>query len=98
LIVFRWQFKEDAVIDQLLTWFPGSRHRVVVLWRPWEDQAKDWSRVSENPTTVDSQKRLWDKWIGPRFGPASDFHRLGVEITLVDASGPDYPETAWPRS
>ena len=97
LIVFRWQIKQDAVIDQLLGWFPGSRHRIVVLWRPWEDQVKDLSRVFDKRTSVDSQKRLWASCIDPRFGPTSDFHRHGVEITLVDASDPAYPETTWPR-
>ena len=76
------------MVDQLLEWFPELWHRVLVLWWPWEDQAKDVLRVVGKPASAGSRRRLWEKRIGPRFGPDSDLHRDGAETGTVDPLWP----------
>lgn len=98
----QWQIATDSLVEELRTKQPQAEHRVVVLWRPWEQNHADWVRAyaATDPAVASSTpasiERAWTDLILPRFHEGIP-RQLGLRVELVDASTPDYRELEhWP--
>ncbi len=106
-VLWKWQFDNHYYICRLRTRYPLARHRAILLWRPWEDHARDWAKVyhthnrGSQPANITELKRQWRKLLGlwyrdmPDNVLPDDDVRWPLELELGDASTYD-PMEAWP--
>jgi hypothetical protein len=97
-VLHQWQWANDRLIEELVERHPDGRHRIVLLWRPLEEQYRDIQRMygeSWRDTILDLA-RNWEQGITSRFRHEIPT-RLGIEVELVDGSAEGYPRlTDWP--
>ena len=89
-----WQDKSHPWIECLRRTFTEDRHRVVLLWRPWDiHSAAQIDRQNEyKPSPMDLESH-WHDHIVPLF---RGIEATGIEFELVDASTATYERRDWP--
>jgi hypothetical protein len=95
-VIHQWQFVSHAHVNRLKQHAPDARHRIILLWRPYEQQrAVIVERGNWLPfPTVEHLAWGWRAEVVPLFCNA---RQSGFEIELVDTSDFEYrPLTAWP--
>ncbi len=93
-ILHFWQYDHHHWIECLRRTFPGARHRVILLWRPWaEHSATIVARGGSWQPSPGDLERAWHDLYVPRF---RGIEATGVEFELVDASTPLYDPIPWP--
>jgi hypothetical protein len=105
-VLWKWQFANHDYVCRLRRLYPRAEHRAILLWRPWEDHARDWLRAYPNhdkgslPANVAELKRQWRKLLGvwyrdiPDSVLPRDDERQPLEFEWVDASAYN-PLDAW---
>ena len=96
-VIYQWQVATDEIIDQLAERFPDAGHRVILIWRPWHENLRDWVAVYGDSTTDEpSEANIKDWWlevIVPRF--RNDLQARGVPVEIVNAATPGYDRIDW---
>lgn len=97
-VLFFWQYATHEWIAKLKAEFPMARHRVILLWRPWEEHRKaflDPNRLPKERYTADALKWVWKNEIIPRFKEIES--QTGVELELLAVSQDSYNPIPWPE-
>jgi hypothetical protein len=101
VVLYQWQHKNHELIGQLYSRFPDCEHRVVLIWRPWEEHWNDYRQkhratAERAKHSVQTLKCHWRTEIRPRFEELQNETRIRIE--LVNGSSPRYDRLDhWPE-
>jgi hypothetical protein len=97
--VFRWQFDDHEQIPDLHSRFPNGRHRVVLIWRSWIENAVNRKGHGHDDVAGDAiEGKLQNRWktfFVPEFSTDGEIHRAGVGVDLVDGRTEAYRSIDW---
>ena len=110
-IVYRWQWVEKKfrpeggqltgyeVIQCLRSFFPEANHRVILLWRNWDDHERQRRKVQEGLPPSQRSKypvhSTWNRKILPLFGPEGTIEQSGLHVELFEARAESYHQMEW---
>jgi hypothetical protein len=97
-VLIKWQFMDHYWIEVLKKRVPSAQHRVILLWKPFDDhladlmarQAKQ-GRIEWKPGPGELEREWYEKLV-PLFG---DIHLRGIRCELVHGRTHE-PLTDWP--
>jgi hypothetical protein len=96
-VLYQWQIATDNLIDELHDRFPASGHRVILVWRPWDQHLADWiATYGDEMVGQPSIGVLTDWWrdvIIPRF--RNDLAGRGWPVEIVNGASPGYERLDW---
>lgn len=96
VIIFKWQYRDENLIEMLCEAFPKAKHRAIVCWRPLNQRLAS-ARQQFRGKNERQEVRLWRKNVRDKFSHGKEVPKIGVHVELVDASTKEYaPLENWP--
>ena len=99
-VLHQWQSKHHHVVAELREQNPTCEHRIVLLWRPWEQHWRDYAvkhqqNVRKHGHSIATLVKNWRAKIRQKFGESSEIQKkYGIPVELVNGSTSDYERLA----
>jgi hypothetical protein len=92
-LIHFWQNNNHCWIERLRVQFPCARHRVILLWRPW-DVHRQAILARRNPCYQPTIAELKYRWHRDHKDLSNAAASLGVDVEFCIASTDDYQLTS----